>query len=158
MKYFMSCLAMTVWLAAPVPLLAQKGVDLRSEMPPDAHYLNIGDSAPDFSLKGVDGKTYTLADFKEYPVLMVVFLSNHCPYSHAAETRLLPLIAEYKARGLGVVAIHPNSPAGLDISELGYSKYNDTLPEMKLYAKERGFDFPYIYDGDTQKVAKAYGC
>ena len=82
---------------------AQKGVDLESELPPDAHHLKIGDAAPDFSLKSVDGKTYTLADFKDAPVLMVVFLSDHCPYSHAAETRLLPLIAELKPDRKSVV-------------------------------------------------------
>src|SRR6478735_9386103 len=130
---------------------------LESEMPADAHRLKIGDAAPDFSLKGVDGKTYTLADFKDAPVLMVVFLSNHCPYSHAAETRLLPLVKEMKECGLATVAINPNSPEAISIGELGYSKYNDSYDEMKLYAKDQGFTFPYLYDGDTQKTAKAYG-
>jgi len=127
-------------------------------MPSDAHRLKIGDAAPDFSLIGVDGKTYTLADFKDAPILMVAFLSNHCPYSHAAETRLLPLAAEMKSRGVAVVAINPNAPEAVGMDELGYSKYNDSYDEMKLYAKERGFTFPYLYDGDTQKTAKAYGC
>src|SRR5207248_4654784 len=135
-----------------------KGVDLESLLPADAKRLKIGDAAPNFSLKGIDGKTYTLADFKDSPLLLVAFLSNHCPYSHAAETRLLPLIAEYKSRGLAVVAINPNSPDAVSIGELGYSKYNDSYEEMKLYAKEQGFAFPYLYDGDTQKTAKAYGC
>ena len=71
---------------------------------------------------------------------------------------MLPLAAEMKGQGLAVIAINPNSPAGLGISELGYSKYNDSLPEMKQYAQERGFSFPYVYDGDTQGTAKAYGC
>src|SRR5438105_9991043 len=135
-----------------------KGVDLESEMPADAHRLKIGDPAPDFSLKGVDGKTYTLADFKDAPMLMVAFLSNHCPYSHAAETRLLPVVAEMRDKGLAVVAINPNSPEAISVGELGYSKYNDSYDEMKSYAKERGFTFPYLYDGDTQTTAKAYGC
>src|SRR5918993_1825647 len=134
-----------------------KGVDLETTMPADAQQLKIGDAAPEFSLKGVDGKTYTLADFADAPVLMVAFLSNHCPYSHAAETRLLPMVKELKARGLAVVAINPNSPQAVDISELGYSKYNDSYDEMKLYAKEQKFTFPYLYDGDTQQTAKAYG-
>jgi thiol-disulfide isomerase/thioredoxin len=89
---------------------------------------------------------------------MVIFLSNHCPYSHASETRLLPLVAEMKDRGLTVVAINPNSPEAVSVDELGYSKYNDSYDEMKLYAKERGFTFPYLYDGDTQATSKAYGC
>ena len=150
-----------VSLLASQPLAAAKKqpkVDLESEMPADAVHLKIGDPAPDFSLLGVDGKTYSLVDFKDAPVLMVVFLSNHCPYSHAAETRLLPLYAEMKGRGLAVAAINPNSPDGVDIGELGYSKYNDSYDEMKLYARERGFTFPYLNDGDTQKTAKAYGC
>ncbi|MGB2867436.1 MAG: redoxin domain-containing protein [Bacteroidota bacterium] len=132
--------------------------DLESGLPPDIHRLKIGDAAPDFELLGIDGKTYTLAEFKTTPVLMVVFLSNHCPYSHAAETRLLPLAAEFKRKGLEVVAINPNSPEGVSIDELGYSKYNDGYEEMKLYAKEAGFTFPYLYDGEKQVTAKAYGC
>jgi peroxiredoxin len=137
---------------------AQKGVDLESELPPDAHHLKIGDAAPDFSLKGVDGKIYTLADFKDAPVLMVAFLSDHCPYSHAAESRLLPLVAEMKQRGLAVVAISPNAPDAMAIAELGYTRYGDGYGDMKLYAKDHGFSFPYLYDGDTQITAKAYGC
>jgi peroxiredoxin len=132
--------------------------DLESGLPSDFHRLAIGDAAPDFSLLGVDGKTYSLAAFKSARVLMVVFLSNHCPYSHAAETRLIPLAAEFKAKGLEVVAINPNSPEGVDIGELGYSKYNDSYDEMKLYAKEAGFTFPYLDDGGKQVTAKAYGC
>jgi peroxiredoxin len=135
-----------------------KNVDLESELPPDAHHLKIGDPAPDFSLKGVDGRVYTLADFKDAPILMVAFLSNHCPYSHAAETRLLPLVAEMRPRGMAMVAIDPDNPQAVDVGELGYSKFNDSYEEMKLYAKERGFTFPYLYDGDTQSTAKAYGC
>jgi peroxiredoxin len=154
---------LSIVLLCAAPLFAQtrpsgsKGKDLESEMPADAQRLKIGDAAPDFSLKGVDGKTHTLADFKDAPVLMVAFLSNHCPYSHAAETRLLPMVAELKDRGLAVVAINPNSPDAVDIGELGYSKYNDSYDEMKLYTKQQGFSFPYLYDGDTQKTAKAYG-
>src|SRR5260221_12837301 len=120
MKASASRLLLIVLLAfVSVRLHAQKGVDLESELPPDAHHLKIGDAAPDFSLKGVDGKSYTLADFTNAPVLMVVFLSDHCPYSHAAETRLLPLVAEMKSRGLAVVAICPNNPEAIAIAELG---------------------------------------
>lgn len=126
--------------------------------PPGLKKLHLGDSAPDFKLPGIDGRTYSLADFKDAPVLMVVFLSNHCPYSHAAETRLLPLAREFAGKGLAVVAINPNSPEGIRLDELGYSKYNDSFEEMKLYAKEAGFPFPYAYDGDTQATALAYGC
>ena len=135
-------------------------VNLESEMPADAKHLALGDAAPDFHLKGVDGKMYSLADFpaSKAPVLMVVFLSNHCPYSHAAETRLIPLAKEFAEKGLAVVAINPNSPEGVSVTELGYSKYNDSFEEMKLYARDQGFPFPYLYDGDTQVTARKYGC
>jgi peroxiredoxin len=127
-------------------------------LPLDAHELKIGDAAPDFALRGVDGKIRTLEDFKGADLLMVIFTSNHCPYCHAMEGRLAKLIADTKGRGLAVVAINPNHPDAIRIDELGYSKYNDTFDEMKLYAKEQGFTFPYLYDGDQQAAAKAYGC
>ena len=144
------------------PPAAKKSLNagLERELPPDARQLALGDAAPDFHLRGIDGKTYSLADFPadKSPVLMVVFLSNHCPYSHAAETRLIPLAKEFAGKGLAVVAINPNSPDGISVTELGYSKYNDSFDEMVVYAKEKGFVFPYLYDGEKQEVAKAYGC
>ncbi|MEO6002548.1 MAG: redoxin domain-containing protein [Opitutus sp.] len=144
-------------LALAFTVLAGPSLGLADEYnPPDARVLKIGDPAPNFSLLGVDGKTYTLSDFKS-DALMVIFLSNHCPDSHAVEPRLMKFINEMKGKNFSVVAINPNNPAGLTIDELGYSKYNDSYDEMKLYAKEQGFPFPYLNDGDTQKVAKAYG-
>lgn len=89
---------------------------------------------------------------------MIVFLSNHCPTSQAIEQRLKQLVKDYKSQGLQVVAINPNDPAALRPDELGYSKYNDSFPEMKRHAAEQGFNFPYLFDGETQAVAKAYGC
>jgi len=99
-----------------------------------------------------------LADVKDAQVLMVIFLSNHCPYSHAAEARLLPFLARMKGRSRAVVAINPNHPDAVRIDELGYSKYSDSYEDMKLYAREKGFTFPYLYDGETQATAMAYGC
>jgi thiol-disulfide isomerase/thioredoxin len=63
-----------------------------------------------------------------------------------------------KPRGLAIVAINPNHPDAVRVDELGYSKYSDSFEEMKLYAKEQLFTFPYLYDGETQSTAKAYGC
>jgi peroxiredoxin len=120
--------------------------------------LKIGDAAPDFSLPGIDGKTHTLADYKEGKVLVVFFTSNHCPTSHGAADRLKSFLADFRSKGMSFVAINPNHPDGLSIDELGYSKYNDGFEDMKKYAADEGFDFPYLYDGETQKVAKAYGC
>lgn len=159
-------LALSLLLGAIPPIVAQTAAKkaapvkggVSGGLPPDAKKLNLGDAAPDFDLLGIDGKRHRLADYKAAKLLMVVFLSNHCPYSHAAETRLIPLAKEFKGKGLDVVAINPNSPDGIRIDELGYSKYNDSYEEMKLYARDMGFPFPYLNDGDTQVAAKAYGC
>ena len=124
----------------------------------DVTPIKTGTPAPDFNLPGIDGKQHKLADYKKADVLMVAWLSNHCPTSHAVEARLKKLLADYKGKGFGLVAINPNNPIGLRPDELGYSKYNDSFDEMKLYAKEAGFDFDYLYDGETQVTARAYGC
>ena len=67
-------------------------------------------------------------------------------------------MADFSPRGVTLVAINPNNPEGLRYEELGYSKYNDGPEDMKLHAQEQGFNFPYLYDGETQAAAKAYGC
>jgi peroxiredoxin len=131
---------------------------VHAQNPPGLKELEIGATAPAFKLIGIDDKTLTLDDFKDSKFLAVVFTSNHCPVSHAAEPRLIKIYQEFKDRGLGVVAINPNHPDGLRPDELGFSKYGDSFPEMKLYAKEMGFPFPFLYDGETQSVAMAYGC
>lgn len=149
---------------SPAALMAQdafsipgSGHELEQNLPDGFHRIQLGDPAPDFRLVGTDDRVHTLAEFGATKYLLVVFLSNHCPYSHAAETRLVPWINRMRERGLGVVAIQPNHPDALSIDELGYSKYSDSFPEMKLYGAEHGFTFPYLYDGETQAVAKTYG-
>jgi peroxiredoxin len=155
----MACLvASPAFAQQPKKKTAGAKGEVSSGLPPDAKILKLGDAAPDFRLLGIDGRHHSLGDYRAARLLMVVFLSNHCPYSHAAETRLIPLAKEFKSKGLEVVAINPNSPDGIRIDELGYSKYNDGYDEMKTYAREAGFPFPYLYDGDTQVTAKAYGC
>lgn len=126
-------------------------------LPAGVNHLAIGDAAPDFALPGIDGRTHRLEDYRHASVLMVIFLSNHCPFCHAIEPRLIRLLKEYRSAGLAVVAINPNHPDAVSVTELGYAKYNDSFEEMKPYAKEAGFTFPYLYDGETQAVAKAYG-
>jgi thiol-disulfide isomerase/thioredoxin len=88
----------------------------------------------------------------------VYFTSNHCPVCHAQDPRLLELLSELQGKSIAVVAINPNSGDGLRQDELGYSKYDDSFEDMKLYAKDEGFTFPYLYDGDAQAVAKKFGC
>lgn len=119
--------------------------------------LEIGSPAPDFSLPGIDGKTHTLADYKDSKVLCVIFTCNHCPDAVSAATRMEPIYQEYKGKGVAMVAINANNPGSLTPDELGYSPYNDSFEEMTPFAKDYGWTFPYLYDGETQKFATACG-
>jgi peroxiredoxin len=123
----------------------------------DPKPLAIGSPAPEFDLPGVDGKNHKLADFNDAKLLCVVFTCNHCPTAQAYEERLKKLHADYKDKGVAVVAISPNDEKALRLDELGYTEYSDSLEEMKLRAKDQNFQFPYLYDGENQKVSMAYG-
>ena len=122
-----------------------------------ADTLEIGSLAPDFSLPGVDGKTYSLDTFRDAQILVVVFTCNHCPTAQAYEDRIKRLAADYKDRKVALVAISPNDPQALRLNELGYTDVGDSLEDMKLRAKDKAFNFPYLYDGENQKVSRAYG-
>jgi len=119
--------------------------------------LEIGRQAPDFNLPGVDGRNYRLADFADAKILVVVFTCNHCPTAQAYEDRIIKLTSNYKSKGVAVVAISPNDPEAVRLDELGYSDMSDTFEEMKIRAKDKGYNFPYLYDGKTQSVTMAYG-
>ena len=119
--------------------------------------LAIGSSAPDFSLKGIDNKTYTLASFSKYNILVVIFTCNHCPTAQAYEDRIIQLAKDYKSKNVGIVAISPNDPSTVRLDELGYTDMSDSFEEMKKRAKQKNFNFPYLYDGNTQTMSKAYG-
>jgi peroxiredoxin len=119
--------------------------------------LAIGAAAPDFNLPGVDGKTYRLQDFASSKVLVVVFTCVHCPTAQLYEGRIKKLAADYRDRDVALVAIQPNNPNAVRLDELGYTDLADSLPEMKIRAEYRHFDFPFLYDGETQSVARAYG-
>ena len=119
--------------------------------------LAIGSPAPDFSLPGVDGKIHRLSDYKKSPYLMVIFMCDHCPTSQLYEFRIMKLVADYKEKGVVAVAIQPNDPSAIRLSELGYTDVSDSMPEMKIRAAFRHFNFPYLYDGETQSVSNAFG-
>jgi len=119
--------------------------------------LDIGRPAPDFALPGIDGRTYTLKDFSDAKILVIIFTANHCPTAQAYEDRIAQLAKDYKDKSVTIVAISPNDPKALHLNELGYTDLSDTLEEMKVRAKDKGFNFPYLYDGDEQKAAHAYG-
>ncbi|NND05949.1 MAG: redoxin domain-containing protein [Saprospiraceae bacterium] len=142
-----------------MPGQAQKESELdENGNPPGFQTLELGAPAPDFDLPGIDGRNYTLAEFEKFDVLMVLFTSNHCPTSHSIEKRIQKLISDYSDQNFGVVAINPNHPDGLRIDELGFGEFDDSFEDMKPYAEMNGWEFPYIYDGETQEVARAYGC
>lgn len=119
--------------------------------------LEIGEEAPDFTLPGVDGRVYKLADFGREDILVIVFTCNHCPTAQAYEERIKKLAADYRDKGVALVAISPNDPKAVRLDELGYSDMSDSFEEMKIRAKDMGYNFPYLYDGDEQRVSRSYG-
>lgn len=106
----------------------------------------LGTIAPDFQLKGVDGNEYSLDDFRERSILVIVFMCNHCPYVQACIERLITLQRDFIDHGVRFIGINPND--ALDVPE-------DDFEAMKVFARERDMNFPYLRD-ETQQVAKAY--
>jgi len=119
--------------------------------------LAIGSPAPNFELPGIDGSIHKLSDYSASPILVVIFICNHCPIAQMYETRIAQLAADYKDRGVSVVAIEPNDPKAITIDELDSSDISDSLEEMKIRAEYKHLTYPYLYDGETQSVTEAYG-
>jgi peroxiredoxin len=140
---------------ALLPVFALTCVISHAEEAPKV--LAIGSPAPAFSLPGIDGKTHTLAEYAGAKVLTVIFTCNHCPDAVAAAARTEALYQDYKDKGVALIAVNSNNPIGLRPDELGYSPYNDSFEEMKPFAAEYGWTFPYLYDGETQSFAIACG-
>ena len=108
--------------------------------------LPLGTEAPDFSLINVDGQTVSLADAKDAPATLVMFICNHCPFVKHVADELARLGHEYQQRGAAVFAISSNDVA----------THPDDSPEQMVHeAENRGYTFPYLFDED-QSVAKAY--
>ncbi len=123
----------------------------------DPKPLAIGAPAPDFQLPGVDGKQYRLDSFKNSPVLAVIFTCNHCPTAQAYEARFAKFHRDYKDKGAAVVAISPNDPLAVRLDELGYTDLGDSFDDMKIRARDHKYEYPYLYDGETQATSRAFG-
>jgi peroxiredoxin len=106
-----------------------------------------GDIAPDFSLKGTDGKTHSLATYKNVKGYIIIFTCNHCPFAVMYEDRINDLAKKYAKKGYPVIAINPNDPS---------VKPDDSFDNMILRAKDKGFVFPYLID-EGQKIYPQYG-
>ena len=143
-----ACLILLANLAALLRLCA---ADFQPETVP------LGSPAPDFSLTGVDGRANTLKNFADAKILVVVFTCNHCPTAQYYEERLKELVTDYKDKGVALVAIMPNDPKSVRLDELGWTDLSDSFEEMKTRASDRHFNFAYLYDGDTESAARAYG-
>ena len=112
-----------------------------------ASICNFGWKARDFTLKGIDGKSYALADVRGPKGTLVAFICNHCPYVRAVIGRLVNEATALKRIGIGMIAIMPNDAK---------SYPEDSFGNMQRFAQEHGFTFPYVID-ETQEIARAYG-
>lgn len=108
---------------------------------------NIGDVVADFKLKNINGKMVSLSDFSAAKGFIVVFTSNHCPFSKSYEDRVIALDNKYASQGFPVIAINPNDPDAYE---------EDSFANMQARAKEKGYTYPYLAD-DTQSVSKLFG-
>jgi peroxiredoxin len=108
--------------------------------------LQLGDPAPGFSLKGIDGKTHSLESFADKKILVVIFTCNHCPYVQGWESRLIAIQKDFVPKGVQLIGINANDE----------TKYpEDSFDGMVKRAREQGFNFVYLRDAD-QSVARAY--
>ena len=119
--------------------------------------LAMGADAPDFNLPNLKGEFMSFKNFKKAEILVMIFTCNHCPTSQAYENRIIEFTKEYKDKGVAVVAINSASPLGLMYAESAWSDVDDSYEDMKIRAKDRGFNFPYLYDGDLQEASLSYG-
>jgi peroxiredoxin len=109
--------------------------------------LNVGDTAPQINLKGVDGSNFSFEESKDIKGWIVTFTCNTCPYSVMYEDRLIALHNEFAPKGYPVVAINPNDPA---------AKAGDSYKDMVVRAGEKSFPFVYLFD-EGQHVYPAFG-
>ena len=107
----------------------------------------IGSPCPDFALKGVDDRTYSLADFSGSRAFLAMFICNHCPYVIAVEDRLLALARTFEGQPVKIAAICSND---------GERYPADSFENMKKRSREKNYPFPYLHD-ETQKAALAFG-
>ena len=109
--------------------------------------LAVGDVAPDFSLKNIDGSMVSLASHEEAKGFIVIFTCNTCPYAVMYEDRMIALHNKYADKGYPIVAINPNDPS---------IKEGDSYEKMQERAKEKAFPFAYVFDA-KQEIFPAYG-
>lgn len=119
--------------------------------------LPIGAAAPDFNLLGIDGNTYSIGSFSKANILVIIFTANHCPTAQAYEDRIIKLAKDYQGKNVQVVCISSNSPQALRLDEMGYTDVGDKIEDMGIRAKDKVFNFPYLYDGGDQTTAEKYG-
>jgi thiol-disulfide isomerase/thioredoxin len=100
---------------------------------------------------------HSLKEYSGSKILAIVFNCDHCPVAQMYEKRIKQLVTDYQGRGVAFVAINPNDPKAVHLSEMGHTDVGDTLAEMKIRAAYRHFNFPYLSDGATQAVALKYG-
>lgn len=122
----------------------KQATDVRSLAAPKKSGVAIGDVAPDFNgLVGIDDAKHSLADYKDAKLLVLAFICNHCPVAEAYEDRLVALQKDYQSKGVQLIAVNVNNVP------------EDRLDPMKVRAKKKGFNFPYLYDA-TQKIGHDY--
>lgn len=118
-----------------------------AEPPVEKSAYVLGDAVADFKLKNIDGKMVSLSNFSSAKGFIIVFTSNHCPFSKSYEDRVIALDGKYASQGFPVITINPNDPEAYE---------EDSYANMQARAREKSYPYPYLAD-DTQVVSKMFG-
>lgn len=147
---------MRVIFFIPVALIFSIFIEAQEKYP-EVKPLEIGSEAPDFNLKAVDGKFYSLEDFRTNDLFVILFTCNHCPTAQAYEDKFIAIVNKYSKKNIGFVAISPNSNSALSLAECGYSDLDDSYESMVIRAQNKNYNFPFLFDGDDHQVSLKYG-
>ena len=109
----------------------------------------------EFSLMGVDYKTYTNKDLNGLNGTLLVFLSNHCKFSQTFQQFLIHSNRKWNNQGIKLIAISPNHEKAILPDEMAFSEVGDSFEEMVLRAQTQNYNFAYIYDGKNQIITKS---
>ena len=152
-----SLLAQPAAVSAAEPTVSQALAQATKKLDAEHPTLPIGSAMPDYALMGTDDKIHTPAEFADKKLLVVMFLTNHCPVSQLYEGRAKKLYHEFANKGVGFVAIQPDDVRGTLLREYHHSDLDDTLAGMKIAVTHRQFPFPYLDDGETQVAVNKFG-
>jgi thiol-disulfide isomerase/thioredoxin len=141
----------------PALFLLFLSITVFSQAQKEPETLKPGAPAIDFDLMATNGKMYSLSNFADKKILVIIFSAPHCPTAQAYEDRIIALQNDYREKGVQVIMINPNSPDAVCLEERGYSDLGDSFEDMQTRVNDKGYNFPFLFDGETEETSIKYG-